>query len=209
VGNYTHTGEKNGSNLRVMLTGYNLAIVSVNMHKMKRWIKRAVFRWGMRPIFRDTSILFVPRLIWKTPPVKGKRLVLKRTDDESRYRKAWNVMTEFHETHMTAHYSFDGVKHFPHVRGKRTQLYLDNPSLRDLVDGKMNRRVKNFLRENQLTFESAHRLAIEAFEELSNNTERAFSLRMRVEPDYINLGDQFIVSKIGKDGKLHLVMVDI
>lgn len=179
------------------------------MSRTPKWVRRAIFALGKRPVFRDRGLIGIPRVIWKTPPVKGQRLVLKREHADERYQKAWQTMVDFHFTHRPKHYTFEAVRQYPSIRGKRVQKYHDRPSLRDLVEQKKNRRVKEFLKTNHISLEDAHAYALETYEELSHNTDRAFQLRIGASADYLNLGDQFLVKNMDSKGKMHLIMIDI
>lgn len=187
----------------------------------KRKWKRLFFRLGTRPVFRDrrAHFPFLPRMIWRTPHVRGKRLALKRWEEVKTIterrgitdttRRTWNAIMDYHRSITPQSYELMAAKQFPPMRGKRVQIYYDRPSLRDLLDMKQNRRTREFLRANKMTFQEAHDQAVKVFEELDQNIYKVTQLWLKTEPDYdLNIGDQFIIDS-KTNGKLRVVMVDI
>ncbi len=171
----------------------------------QKW-KRFAFWMGKRPILRDADRSMgipIPRLIWKTGRVKGKRLVIK-TAEEPRERIARQLIQEHYLTHASPkNYILKLSKRYPSIRGKRTEIYYDKPSLRDAIEINHNRRLRKLLSENRLNDRILQEKALEAFDELGRDlafVEMAVSLDIGA--------DQILIDKIDSQGKVHLILVD-
>jgi len=173
---------------------------------VQRKAKRVIFAVGKKPLPRDSTrggILSFPRIIWKTPKVRRKRLAIK-TPEEKREAVVRKAVREFHKHAETQTYTLKLSKRFPPVKGKRTEIYYDMPTLRDLIEKNTHRRMKKFLKENRISSEKAQEMALSASEEAERNVFRA---AQDLSPDYE--AHQFMVEGMDKKGRLKLIMVDI
>ena len=178
-------------------------------HALKRRLKRAWFAAGMRPVLRDPPghgfIGNFPRVVWRTPKVKGKALALKpRGYNPAMERMLRQAIRVRHARLKPVTYNLALSKRFPPIGGMRTEIYYDKPSLEELILKKPGPRVRAFLAENHLTVEQAHARALRADKELLENLSQ---MRMRLFMDYG--ADQVLVEGIDGKGRLKLILVDI
>ena len=163
-------------------------------------VRNFLFRARTRPVLRNSRVVF------KTPKVRGKRLLLKKAYSQQtdlRERKVRNAVLEFHQDITPKTYSLRLSKRYPSIQGKRTELYYDAPSLYELVEGIPNKRSNAFLRKNSLSSKEAQKIAVNVSEELEKNIYHA---TQHLNPDF-NLGSVVVLGWNGK--KLDLVMVDV
>lgn len=163
---------------------------------MKRKIHKAGIVLRARPILRDSTEYGIPRIIFKTK-AKGRRVIWKtpaRKGEREARKKALALIPEENEN-----FFFELSKRFPVFKGRRWEQYYDLPSLKDIFDGRVNRRMKKLLKENNLKFgqllEMCETAEKELYSILSHNSAG------------IDLGpDQFLVGI--KKGKIELILVD-
>src|SRR3989338_6057280 len=143
-----------------------------SINPFRRWIRKNFAVLRARPLPRDADFIF-PRIIWKTKARAGERQARQMIS---------GIMPEEGNT-----FYFRLSKRYPDLKGgRRWEEYYDLPSLKNIFDGTMNRRVKKILRENKLTFEELLQKSMEAKEEVDSILSRElnpFNYNLDFGPD--------------------------
>ncbi|MBI4043669.1 MAG: hypothetical protein HY393_02585 [Candidatus Diapherotrites archaeon] len=177
--------------------------------RLKRKIKRAWFVLGQRKIKRVHS------RIKRTPRIKGKRLVLKRAHEKPEIERAWRKrIAEWHARHQARTYTLALSKRFPPIQGQRVEVFRDLPTLGDVLLSdvgyqKPGSRVLTFLKKNNVDAHAAVKMGTRVWHEFDHNLENI--LRGAGNPRFpMDLHPyQFLVERIEKNGRMHLILVDV
>ncbi|MBS3057736.1 MAG: hypothetical protein J4415_03870 [Candidatus Diapherotrites archaeon] len=172
-----------------------------SINPFRRWIRKNFAVLRARPLPRDADFIF-PRIIWKTK-LRGKTVIWKtpaRAGERQARQMISGIMPEEGNT-----FYFRLSKRYPDLKGgRRWEEYYDLPSLKNIFDGTMNRRVKKILRENKLTFEELLQKSMEAKEEVDSILSRElnpFNYNLDFGPDQLLVGI--------KNRKIDFILVDI
>jgi hypothetical protein len=155
------------------------------------------------PLIRDFDGPF-PRLIYKTR-IRGRTVIWKKSGHE-REDTARKIASEV-IPREGKYFSFQLSKRYPRIpTQKRFEKYYDLPSLKDIYDGKMNRRLKKLLRENKISFNELLNICMKGYNEMQG-LKVEYMQRDGYE-NTLDFGpDQFMVNL--KNGKPHFIMIDI
>ena len=172
-----------------------------------------LFRIGWRTLLRDPAKLFgipIPRTIIKTPKVKGRRLALKPKqnlkEDVREHLARKKIMTMISYAHPQR-FTMRLSKRYPKIKGRRTELYYDRPSLEDLIERRRNRRVAEFLKQHKMSIDEASEKALDVYDEIEK-MEHDFSDRISELSLDLN-ASQVMVGKIDANGKFELIVIDM
>lgn len=172
----------------------------VSINSARRWLRKNFAVLRARPLLRDADIF--PRIIWKTR-VRNKKVIWKtpaRVGERQARQLISTIMPEEGNT-----FYFRLSKRYPHIKGRRRwEEYYDLPSLKDIFDGRINRRVRRLLRENKLTFNGLFQKSLDAKEEFDSILSRElnpFSYNLDFGPDQLLVGI--------KNRKIDFILVDI
>ncbi len=173
----------------------------VSINSARRGIRKFLAVSRARPLLRDSE-LGLPRLIWKTK-LRNKTVIWK-TPARAGERQARQMISGIMPKEGKTFY-FRLSKRYPDIKGgRRWENYYDLPSLKDIFDGRINRRVRKILKENKLTFDDLFQKSIGAKEEFDSILFR------ELNPLKYNLDfgpDQLLVGI--KNRKIDFILVDI
>jgi len=168
--------------------------------KIKRKARHAKVILTSRPLIRDRGLLF-PRIIWRTK-VRGKTLIHKNADGKRETNTRRTLATEL--PLEGEHVKIIAGKRYPLAKsGRRWETYYEGPSLKDILDGNINRRVRKLLRENRLTFETLFDKCLLANEEATTLMSQSATILGKTLDD----GPDQIQVKI-ENGKINFIFVD-
>jgi len=173
------------------------------LKKMKKGLRKAWTIAKARPLLRDADMM-IPRIIYKTK-VRGRTLVRKPLGGQ-RELESRKIISEC-TPREGKYYYFNMSKRYPHVgKMKRWEKYYDNPSLKDVLDGRINRRMIKLMEQNKLSFEPLFEMCKKGYEEME---ELMYEYIARDGYDYSVLDlrpDQYMVQI--KNKKPHFILID-
>jgi len=172
-----------------------------SINPFRRWIRKNFAVLRARPLPRDADFIF-PRIIWKTK-LRGKTVIWKtpaRAGERQARQMISGIMPEEGNT-----FYFRLSKRYPDLKGgRRWEEYYDLPSLKDIFDGRINRRVRKLLRENKLTFDGLFQKSMGAkkeFDSILSSELNPFNYNLDFGPDQLLVGI--------KNRKIDFILVDI